>query len=58
VQPEHAAELRELEPAKGLGEYIDRVLVSGDMRDGNLPLVDLVTDPMVCTVDSHGPPKF
>jgi hypothetical protein len=55
AEPEHIAELGELDASERLGEDVSRVLIPRDMRHCNRLLLNLLADPMVGMVDVlHG----
>jgi len=47
MESEHGTKLGELEPAKWFHEYIGWVLITRDMRNGNLLALDLIANPVV-----------
>jgi len=47
---EHGMKLGELEPVKWFREYISWVLITQDMRNGDLLALDLIVNPVVGTM--------
>ena len=47
METKHITEFEELEPAKGLGEYIGWVVCTRDVGNRYIPLLDVIMDPMV-----------
>jgi len=47
MESEHGTKLGKLEPAKWFCEYIGWVLITRDMRNGDLLALDLIVNPVV-----------
>jgi len=47
MESEHGAKLGKLEPAKWFCEYISWVLITRDMRNSDLLVLDLIANPVV-----------